>query len=329
MAALLNKSKFGGIKPVTSTVQTEITETSTATPRPNPFAKKGLGKSSLLANKKPSLKKEEAKEVQEPVEITPPATPKKVLGAKKNLLAKKEVAESPEQTEAAEDMVAEANLGRDEAEIQAETEEIDITHSPEVEEEVSEVKEEEKPKSKKTTRNRKKKEPVESGLLDPQVDEKDRITLEEMDEIMRPIVAPTTAIWEQEKRDIREAMDKIKVQQNMDTVAVKACLSELDFLYSTIEPRLHEAKTVCRGTKESVEQVEIMSKVTGSNADERKANAIIACKNYTTPSGAVVNLYEYLHLITEKYDFYHDKMKEIDFKRSLLISYNSMLKIEG
>ena len=69
------------------------------------------------------------------------------------------------------------------------------------EKETEEVKPKKTTTKKKTTK--KKVEVNEAAVVEEvAVDESNRASLEEMDSIMRQIVAPTTELWEQEKKDV-------------------------------------------------------------------------------------------------------------------------------
>lgn len=281
-------------------------------------------------------------------EIKKPAATKPSLGKKtglkkspaKEVEVKEEVAvdepinfEKPEQKEVIEEVVEETT-----PEASEEVEEVE-----EVVEEKAEEKVEEEPKTtsnkkkassskKNTSKATTKKETtkVEQTIQVPQVDETKRVSLEEMDAIMRPIVAPTTELWEQEKKDILEALNAIKVEQDMNMSQVKTCLSDLDELKFEILPRQHDAETMYDGTKQNYDTVKAVAiaKGSGSNAEARKAEGILACQNFVTPSGAVVDLHQYMLLIEERYKFYEKISEGVNFKKYSLVNYNNAIKAE-
>lgn len=206
-----------------------------------------------------------------------------------------------------------------------------------VEEEVIE----EAPKKKTSTNNKKKssnnkkktdnKKSEEEILKSLEVDESKRVSLTEMDSIMRPIVAPTTESWEQEKKDVLDALNNIKVEQDMTMGQVKNCLADLDELNFEILPKLHDAETMYDGTKQNYDTVKAIAIAKGSatNAEGRKAEGILACQNFVTPSGAVVDLHQYMLLIEERYKFYQKIVDGINFKKYSLVNYNNALKVEN
>lgn len=306
--------------------------------KPSPFGKKKLGSLSKpkAEPNELDLDKQEDLTAEEPV--APAEKPK--LGTKKKLggirlannsdLEKAEDALSEEQTkdeipvdltpeqeakiEAKEDLIAEAELCGDVITEQAE-----------------EKAKTESKKSKKKTSKKKSSEEVVEKISTVEVDESKRVSVEEMDAVMRPIVAPTTALWEQEKKDILNALDNIKVEQDMTMDQVKSALAELDDLKFEVLPKQHDAETLYDGTKQNYDTVKAIAIANGSgtNAEARKAEGILACRNYVTPSGQVVDLNQYMLLIEERNKFYQKISEGINFKKYSLVNYNNALKIEA
>lgn len=192
----------------------------------------------------------------------------------------------------------------------------------------------EKPKKKttrKSSKTKKEDNKTEQQVLKAiEVDETKRVPLEEIDAIMRPIVAPTTERWEQEKKDVLEALNAIKVEQDMNMSQVKSCLSELDELKFEILPKQHDAETMYDGTKQNYDTVKAVAIAngSGSNAEARKAEGILACQNFVTPTGAVVDLHQYMLLIEERYKFYEKISDGVNFKKYSLVNYNNAIKAE-
>lgn len=229
-----------------------------------------------------------------------------------------------------EDEAAEAMLGASEEEMKEYQESLEEKTEPK--EEVKEEKKEEPKTKAKTTRSKTKKKDTETKVTKSlEVDESKRVSIEEMDEIMRPIVAPTTEVWEQEKKDVLDALNNIKVEQDMEMTQVKSCLADLDDLNFEVLPKLHDAETMYDGTKQNYETVKAVAIANGSggNAESRKAEGILACKNFTTPTGAVVDLQQYMLLIEERYKFYQKIADGVNFKKYSLVNYNNALKVES
>ena len=186
-----------------------------ATPKATPFGKKKLG------GLKPKVEEPNEVVIEEKEKEEAPVAAKPKLGAKKKLGGLKATPPAPtkeEEDEIArqEDLIAEAALCGDDIGITEieEPNEISIEEESKEEEPVEkETKVEEKPK-KKSRKKAAAKETAETNntatITVPVVDESKRISIEEMDLVMRPIVAPTTELWEQEKKDVLEALDNIK-----------------------------------------------------------------------------------------------------------------------
>ena len=304
----------------------------------------GLGKK--LETKKPTLVHDDSTVLKEAVETkeeenltfepaeAPKQTTKKLggkkLGAKKAEPKEVEIEPTPEPV--VEEQSEPAVTVSEEGDVTINAESVEIK----TEEPKEEVKEEKKTTKKKTTsrkKSTKKEEAKEEAAVvaELEVDESKRVSLPEMDAIMRPIVAPTTESWEQEKKDVLEALNNVKVEQDMTMAQVKSCLADLDELNFEILPKLHDAETMYDGTKQNYDTVKAVAIAKGSatNSEGRKAEGIIACQNFVTPSGAVVDLHQYMLLIEERYKFYQKIADGINFKKYSLVNYNSALKIES
>lgn len=313
--------KGGNFKPANLN-NTEEKKESVPTPtiggKAMPFGKKKLGGLMKKTINKPEETIEEDKKVEE---VSTPQLPKKKLGGlKKKALEKAENNEEVvvETTEVVEEIKEEIK------------EETPVVEKEKVEEVVIE---EEKPKKKATKKNTTKKTTKKEEVEDTVtvVDESEKASLSEAEEIMNPIVAPTTEEWEEEKANVLAALKKIKVEQDMNMVQVKTLLAEIDDIKQELLNRTHDVETVYDGTKKNFEAVKTLAiaKSKASNAEGRKAEAIIACRNYVVPSGQVVNLEAYMLLTEEKYKFYQKIMELIDFKKFSLVNYNNALKIES
>lgn len=328
------KFKPSGVE-TTTTTTTTTSEATKPTAKPSPFGKKKLGG----LNKPATTIKEEPKELdldnqQEELHAEEPkaSTTKPKLGGKKlgGGLKKKEEASVEEEVPVEEKKVVEETTETEE--------ETQVKNNVAVEAEktkVEEVKEETPKKTTKKKSSSKKKTATTdtdaATITMPVVDESKRISIEEMDTVMRPIVAPTTELWETEKRDVLAALDAIKVGQDMTMTQVKNALAELDNLKFEVLPKCHDAETLYDGTKKNFETVKALaiSRGNASNAEARKAEGILACQNFVTPSGAVVDLNQYMLLIEERNKFYQKIVEGINFKKYSLVNYNTALKIEA
>ena len=138
-------------------------------------------------------------------------------------------------------------------------------------------------------------------------------------------------LWQEGAVDWEDALNNIKVEQDMTMAQVKSCLADLDELNFEILPKLHDSETMYDGTKQNYDTVKAVAiaKGSGGNAEARKAEGILACKNFVTPSGAVVDLHQYMLLIEERYKFYQKIVDGINFKKYSLVNYNNALKVES
>ena len=330
---LKNRGKFAPINKTNTETETTDNNTSTeeTTTKVSPFAKKKLG----TLNKKIIKDKEETKEetidnteteVKEEEKVTPSIKPS--LNSKKKLGIKKEV----ETKEVKDKNTDDTNKVADEEKTinNEETTEKEVEENKETEV-IKEEPDEPTPVKKQTKRRSSKKttSTTTSTVQVPEVDESKRVTLEEAEALMRPIVAPTTEAWEQEKKDVNEALGKIKVKQDMTVDEIKHALAELDDFNFEVLMKQQDAETMYTGTKQNYETVKAfaIANASSSNSDGRKAEAILACQNYSTPTGEIINLNEYMLLIEERYKFYQKIIQCIDFKKYSLVNYNNALRI--
>ena len=293
---LKNRGKFAPINKTNTETETTDNNTSTeeTTTKVSPFAKKKLG----TLNKKIIKDKEETKE------------------------------ETIDNTETEE--VKDENTNDTNKVVNEETTEKEVEENKETE--ITKEESDEPTPAKKQTKRRSSKKTTSTTISTvqvPEVDESKRVTLEEAEALMRPIVAPTTEAWEQEKKDVNEALGKIKVKQDMTVDEIKHALAELDDFNFEVLMKQQDAETMYTGTKQNYEAVKAfaIANASSSNSDGRKAEAILACQNYSTPTGEIINLNEYMLLIEERYKFYQKIIQCIDFKKYSLVNYNNALRI--
>lgn len=315
------KKLGGGLKTNLTAQPKEVdleAKTETTTIKPTLGTKKlggGLGKK--LTTKKPLEPKTETVETETKEPKIEVKAPKKLESVTEGGLTFDKVEELPTNEEFVEETKAE--------EVK---EEVKAEEPKEVEAEKPKKTTKKKTASKKKADTKKEEDKI---IAELEVDESKRVSLQEMDSIMRPIVAPTTESWEQEKKDVLDALNNIKVEQDMTMGQVKNCLADLDELNFEILPKLHDAETMYDGTKQNYDTVKAIAIAKGNatNAEGRKAEGILACQNFITPSGAVVDLHQYMLLIEERYKFYQKIVDGINFKKYSLVNYNNALKVES
>ena len=317
------KKLGGGLKTNLTAQPKEVdleakTEATATTIKPTLGTKKlggGLGKK--LTTKKPLEPKTETVETETKEPKIEVKAPKKLESVTEDGLTFDKVEELPTNEEFVEEAKAE--------EVK---EEVKTEEPKEVEAEKPKKTTKKKTASKKKADTKKEEDKI---IAELEVDESKRVSLQEMDSIMRPIVAPTTESWEQEKKDVLDALNNIKVEQDMTMGQVKNCLADLDELNFEILPKLHDAETMYDGTKQNYDTVKAIAIAKGNatNAEGRKAEGILACQNFITPSGAVVDLHQYMLLIEERYKFYQKIVDGINFKKYSLVNYDNALKVES
>lgn len=359
--------KGGKFKPAGATETTSTTATPTPASKPSPFGKKlgSLNKpnATVIESEQPKeldLDNQEELHAEEPVAPTkkPKLGTKKTLGGglKKKQEEVKEAEEELAEVQTADEIPVEevqeetALTPEQEAEITAKEDAIaeaefcgDVTDNISTGEEPVKKTAKKASTTKKKTTSKKKTDTVVNadgltvteGMVitnTPAIDETKRITsLEEIDALMRPVIAPTATVWEQEKKEVLDALNAIKVDQDMSMAQVKTLLSEIDNIRHEIMPRQHDADTAYDGHKKTVETLKAMAIANSSatNNEGRKAAAILACKNHVMPSGEVVDLDVYGLLLEEKHKFYLKVVEMIDFKKYSLVNYNNILKMEA
>lgn len=326
---LKNHGKFTPIKTNTEE-NADTNDTAMPTVKIPSFAKKKLGGLNKKAIKEEDtvsdIKEETTEEAISKTEDTI-TTIKPSLGGKKKLGIKKKTEENKEQA------INETEKSIEEIPVEKESvkEEVEVVSKDKTEEQsVNDAKDEPTPvTTKKQVKKRSTTKKTNNTITVSEVDESKRVTLAEAEAIMKPIVAPTTEAWEQEKKDVNEALGKIKVKQDMTIDEIKHALAELDDFNFEVLMKQQDAETMYTGTKQNYEAVKALAiaNATSTNAEGRKAEAILACQNYVTPTGEVINLNEYMLLIEERYKFYQKIRECIDFKKYSLVNYNTVLKI--
>ena len=164
------------------------------------------------------------------------------------------------------------------------------------------------------------------------VDETKRVTsLEEIDILMRPVIAPTTPAWEKEKREVLDALNSVKVEQDMTMPQVRTLLAELDNVKFEILQKRDDAENSYDGLKRQIEAVQAIaiSNSGATNNEGRKAAAILACKNHVRENGAVVDLDMYMLLVQQRHKFYLKVIEMIEFRKYSLVNYNNALRLEA
>lgn len=147
-----------------------------------------------------------------------------------------------------------------------------------------------------------------------------------IDFFSNPIADPD---WEALKNEILTRIDGIKIKSNIPPNVVLLVSSELDSLHSYIHDKFMETKTALDNLTNKEDGVLTVIKATnakGSNETERKANGVTAAQKYKIGKNTV-DLFQLIAETRGRYNFLDGILKQIQFKKELLITVSSALKV--
>lgn len=147
-----------------------------------------------------------------------------------------------------------------------------------------------------------------------------------IDFFANPIADPD---WEDLKNEILTRIDGIKIKSNIPPNVVLLVSSELDSLHSYIHDKFMETKTALDNLTNKEDGVLTVIKATnakGSNETERKASGVTAAQKYKIGKNTV-NLFQLIAETRGRYNFLDGILKQIQFKKELLITVSSALKV--
>ena len=353
----MNKPKPVGVKPVTPMPTVKSDAEKSEIKKPAPLTKPAIKKPMPLGVNKPAmskpnpLKKAITPVVEEPKEelVTEPQVEETVtdsieVGQEVNLgIAPEQIEETVEVK--VEEVVEEVIEVEEKQEV---VEEIKEEPKEEVKEEVEakeETEEEESPQKraartrKKNQENKKRKQALEEhkaelakGEASMAIISLPKVDINRIEDYMYPVVLPSVDTWEEEKQEVREVVNAIEIDPDVNSATAKVVLSDLASAYSTLTSRLTHYKTQYENLTGKDGIIECVKSIygQGKNAEERKFAATQACMNYTKAGEEeAVNLFEFEYMVRDRYYFYEGVVKELEFKRQLLITFNGMLNIES
>jgi hypothetical protein len=138
--------------------------------------------------------------------------------------------------------------------------------------------------------------------------------------------------WETFRNETSTRFNEIVISNDMTTTAIKSTLAELSSMKDSIWLEFNDTKTMFENltAKEPEGIIERIKKISskGSNPEERKLNATYAVMNYKDENGNVVNLYELLDEMRDRFNFLKSLMDGIAYKNSVLITMLGSLKLE-
>lgn len=147
-----------------------------------------------------------------------------------------------------------------------------------------------------------------------------------IDFFANPIADPD---WEALKNEILTRIDGIKIKSNIPPNVVLLVSSELDSLHSYIHDKFMETKTALDNLTNKEDGVLTVVKATnakGSNETERKASGVTAAQKYKIGKNTV-DLFQLIAETRGRYNFLDGILKQIQFKKELLITVSSALKV--
>jgi len=147
-----------------------------------------------------------------------------------------------------------------------------------------------------------------------------------IDFFANPIADPD---WEDLKTEILTRIDGIKIKSNIPPNVVLLVSSELDSLHSYIHDKFMETKTALDNLTNKEDGVLTIIKATnakGSNETERKASGVAAAQKYKIGKNTV-DLFQLIAETRGRYNFLDGILKQIQFKKELLITVSSALKV--
>lgn len=147
-----------------------------------------------------------------------------------------------------------------------------------------------------------------------------------IDFFANPIADPD---WEDLKIEILTRIDGIKIKSNIPPNVVLLVSSELDSLHSYIHDKFMETKTALDNLTNKEDGVLTVIKATnakGSNETERKASGVTAAQKYKIGKNTV-DLFQLIAETRGRYNFLDGILKQIQFKKELLITVSSALKV--
>lgn len=351
------------------TEQENKTEASVAEEKPaNPFAKPlsfDKFREKMNSNSEPTEKKptEETETVAE-VETTESAnedvsenTPEPENNAEINTESSAEVnteTVTNESVETAENVSSEAELDtsevvtNDETPIESVVDNIETTTT----EDAAIANEEATEPAPKKKRTRRSKAQVEADKLCPEENEKTEAI--QCDEVATVVVEAKNnstvsfsealnefasfsgdADWIEYKNDIEKAYEAIEITSDINSAMLVGIINQLSNLRDRIwnQHQYYKNQYDQLSSKEPEGVIERFKRInvneSANNDMARKKAGIAACMNYKTDNGETINLYDLLDEVRARYYFLNAIMSNIEFKKNLLITISSALKIEN
>lgn len=134
--------------------------------------------------------------------------------------------------------------------------------------------------------------------------------------------------WEREKQRIQESISQMNIPADPNTGILKKLLSDIDSLYTSVRLEYADLKYKKERIEKMIYAVEKKGALNGSNDTSRRANGVIAVENFRTEDGRVINLWDSLFDVAEKYEFLAGVISTLESKQSKIVTENGILKLE-
>lgn len=141
--------------------------------------------------------------------------------------------------------------------------------------------------------------------------------------------------WVQFYNDILKTNADIKITTDINTAALIGGVCQLSNLRDRIWQPMNYYKNELDSlsSKEPEGFLERAKRMTvnpsATNDALRKKSATYACMNYKLKNGNIINLYDYIDKVRERYNFLKSVMDNIEFKKGCLVLATSALKMEN
>lgn len=293
---------------------------------PKPAAPAPKDETPLAAKANPFLKKNKAEETTIPAPIEAIEKDKEMMApieeAKAEIKSKKETPVVKEEVQEEIKEEAKVTTKKEEAKVEDNKKE-------EVKEEVKETKKKSASKKKTTTKSKDTSDEKSSNIEPVEIPATEIDYSEAMVSIKSNFI---DSEWEAFREEVIKQLNEINISSDMTPSALKETISNLSAVRESIWVQYNDTKTSFEKltAKEPEGLIERIKKLnaSGSNAEERKINSILAVMNYKDGAGRNINLFELLDETRERYNFLKSVMESSQYKTNVLVTMLGSLKLE-
>lgn len=141
--------------------------------------------------------------------------------------------------------------------------------------------------------------------------------------------------WLEFKKDIEKAYENISIPTDLNSASMLNIICQLSNLRNRIwnQYQYYKNQYDAISSKEPEGLIERIKRINvnedAANESLRRRSGIIACINYKTKDGEIINLYDLFDEVRARYTFLNTIMNNIEFQKNLLITASSALKLEN